>query len=438
MNNPRESHRNGGFSPSLDRALTASRSAHLRHFANLFPSGAEPMDLIEGQGIRAGGFSAVTDSNWLTMAYCALLSPNRHRLPARCGCVQADLRAVDRQDAASPKFGCIGATVSRGGSIFKRASQLRLCRAVGPRHSRQHHVQRVPPVDGADVPLSVRTTTAMRSLVRLTLRFWSYFLGRRGKSASSMTRSRSTRISTGRWSRADIWASPANRIAPSRSAISRRSSASGSTTLVYGGSIATDVVSGYEQAWKDFGRIGDNGHYKHYARSGHQGRAAETSARPCGVDAWCGSADEHVEPGFSCTRITPGQAKDFLKSGPDGAFLGDRRRAPPLVMGQTIVSDSCDFSDGWPHGLPKWATTRRLARPAQARRSAYVAKLEQTAVCITHATTAATDADGNRHHDRTDVRQRAGGVRKAERSRRPVAVSTNETLGRVRASPSQP
>lgn len=31
--------------------------------------------------------------------------------------------------------------------------------------------------------------------------------------------------------------------------------------LVYGGSIAEEVVRGYEQAWKDFGRIGENGHY---------------------------------------------------------------------------------------------------------------------------------------------------------------------------------
>ena len=44
------------------------------------------------------------------------------------------------------------------------------------------------------------------------------------------------------------------------------------------------------------------------------------------------------------------QAKDFLKSGPDGEFsviAGER----PLVMGQTIVSDSCDF--GW---MAAWAS----------------------------------------------------------------------------------
>ena len=58
--------------------------------------------------------------------------------------------------------------------------------------------------------------------------------------------------------------------------------------LVYGGSIAEEVVRGYEQAWKDFGRIGENGHYN-IMMSQDTKAVRQNIGRAPWVDAWCGA-----------------------------------------------------------------------------------------------------------------------------------------------------
>jgi hypothetical protein len=109
------------------------------------------------------------------------------------------------------------------------------------------------------------------------------------------------------------------------------------------------------------------------------------------VDAWCGALMNMWNRDFVHAHYA-GQAKDFLKSGPDGAFsviAGER----PLVMGQTIVSDSCDF--GW---MAAWAsemgddtTLRGLLKHADR----HMSPSWSNGGLYYPRNDAATDADGN-------------------------------------------
>ena len=118
--------------------------------------------------------------------------------------------------------------------------------------------------------------------------------------------------------------------------------------LVHGGSRAEEVTRGYEQAWKDFGRIGENGHYNIMIAQDTKVVRANLGKAPW-VDAWCGALMNMWNRDF-VHRHYPRQIRDLLKPGRDGALSvvsGQR----PLVMGQTIVADDCDF--GW---VTAWAS----------------------------------------------------------------------------------
>lgn len=67
------------------------------------------------------------------------------------------------------------------------------------------------------------------------------------------------------------------------------------------------------------------------------------------VDAWCGALMNMWNRDFVHQHY-PSQISDIVKPGTDGA-LSIRVGARPLVMGQTIISDDCDF--GW---VAAWAS----------------------------------------------------------------------------------
>jgi Linalool dehydratase/isomerase len=118
--------------------------------------------------------------------------------------------------------------------------------------------------------------------------------------------------------------------------------------LVYGGAIAEEVTRGYEQAWKDFGRIGDNGHYHVMATQDTRTVRPNLGGTPW-VDAWCGVLMNMWNRDFVHAHY-PQQIRDLVKPGRDG-LLSIQTAPRPLVMGQKIVSDDCDF--GW---VAAWAS----------------------------------------------------------------------------------
>jgi hypothetical protein len=112
--------------------------------------------------------------------------------------------------------------------------------------------------------------------------------------------------------------------------------------LVNGKSTAEEVTRSYEQAWKDFGRVGDNGHY-HIMMSQDTRTVRQNTGKAPWVDAWTGALLNMWNRDFVHEHY-PHQIRDLLKPGKDGA-LSIHVPARPEVTGQRIITDDCDF--GW-------------------------------------------------------------------------------------------
>jgi len=65
--------------------------------------------------------------------------------------------------------------------------------------------------------------------------------------------------------------------------------------LLTGGSRAAEVTRGYEQAWRQFGRLGENGHYNVMLAEDNQGDPGERDEVAVGR-CLVRRPDEHVEP----------------------------------------------------------------------------------------------------------------------------------------------
>lgn len=384
MNNPRETHRNGGF-PHPSTGLDRLQIGHLRHFANLSRQAPNQWDLMKGKGYGQEDFGGYR----FPLAYMAyaLALAHRHRLPAAPGVFKPIFeRLIGKM--LLPEVWMYWRDVSRGGSIFNA-------------HLSSGYVEQWDPVIRDNIMYSayLQSMALMYHYLfdddryaqpgALTLRFWSYFWGGEEKRFVYDEKSLNAHLY---WQMVESGYLGVACEPNCTFQICNQPAILGFRLhdLVYGGSIAADVVSGYEQAWKEFGRIGDNGHYNIML-------AQDTKAvRPnigkaVWVDAWCGALMNMWNRDFVHAHYA-GQAKDFLKSGPDGAFsviAGER----PLVMGQTIVSDSCDF--GW---MAAWAsemgddtTLRGLLKHADR----HMSPSWSNGGLYYPRNDAATDADGN-------------------------------------------
>jgi hypothetical protein len=112
--------------------------------------------------------------------------------------------------------------------------------------------------------------------------------------------------------------------------------------LINAGSIAEEVTRSYERAWKDFGRIGDNGHY-HIMIAQDTKTVRQNVGKAPWVDAWTGALLNMWNREFVHEHY-PRQIRDILKSGSDDT-LSINVPVRPEVMGQRIITDDCDF--GW-------------------------------------------------------------------------------------------
>ncbi|MCP2256015.1 hypothetical protein LY13_004798 [Prauserella aidingensis] len=118
--------------------------------------------------------------------------------------------------------------------------------------------------------------------------------------------------------------------------------------VLTGGSRAEEVVTGYEQAWRDFGRLDPGGHYNMMV-SGDTRAVRPNALKAPWVDAWCGSLMNMWNRDFVCQHY-PRQLAEILVPGEDGA-LSVVFPPPMEAMGRQVVNDTCDF--GW---VAVWAS----------------------------------------------------------------------------------
>ena len=171
--------------------------------------------------------------------------------------------------------------------------------------------------------------------------------------------------------------------------------------LLTGGYRADDVVAGYEKAWADFGRLDANGHYNTMILA--DSRVVRPNEVPAPwVDAWCGALMNTWNRDFVHEHY-PRQVADFLVPGPDGT-LSVRSAPAREVMGQPVVTDTCDF--GW---VAAWASEMGDAatlRGVLAHADRYMAPTWRDGGLYYPRNDTPTDADGNR----TEIEPMTGNV----------------------------
>lgn len=161
--------------------------------------------------------------------------------------------------------------------------------------------------------------------------------------------------------------------------------------VLTGGSRAEEVVAGYEQAWRDLGRLDGNGHYNMMISEDTRAVRPNALTAPW-VDAWCGALMNTWNGDFVREHY-PRQLGELVVPGRDGAL--SVVFPPPMdVMGRRVVNDTCDF--GW---VAVWAsemgdadTLRGLLTHADRHMAP---TWRDGALCYPRNDTR-TDADGNR------------------------------------------
>ena len=323
--------------------LDSVQVGHLRHFINLARHLPNQWDLMKGKGYGQEDFGGYR-FQLAYMAY-ALALTHRHRLPAAPGVFKPVFELL-MEKILLPEVWMYWRDVSRGGSIFN-------AHLAADYHEEWDPVRR----DNIMYSAYVQSMALMYDYLfddhryarpgSLTFRYWSYFWGGGEKRFEYDQKSLNDHIY---WQMVEsgflgIACEPncVFQICNQPAILGFRMH-----DLVYGGNVADEVTRSYEEAWKQFGRIGRNGHY-HVMLSQDTKTVRENVGRAPWVDAWSGALLNMWNRDFVRMHY-PEQVKDLIKPGPDGT-LSVVTSPRPLVMGQTIVSDDCDF--GW---VAAWAS----------------------------------------------------------------------------------
>ena len=319
------------------RGLDARQRGHLRHFDNLARLPENDWSLMGGRSIGQDDFGAYR-FQLAYMAYAAALT-HVHRMPSAPGLFKPLMRRIFDK-LLLPEVWLYWHNVSRGGSIFNR-------------HLSDKYQEEWNPVRRDNIMFSayVQSVALLYSYLfdddslskesSIKFKYWSYFWGGEAKEFSYDENSLNDHVY---WLMAEngFLGVPCEpncifQICNQPAILGFRLH-----DLRHGGTRAEEVVQAYEAAWRQFGRVGENGHY-------HVMLAADTKAvrpnlgRSPWVDAWCGALMNMWNRDFVRANY-PRQIEDLLHQGPDGT-LSVRPPNRPEVMGQRIVSDDCDF--GW-------------------------------------------------------------------------------------------
>ncbi|OKO89160.1 hypothetical protein AC629_07385 [Bradyrhizobium sp. NAS80.1] len=318
-------------------SLDKLQIGHIRHFDNLSRQPPNQWKLMKGKGYGQEDFGGFR-FQLAYMAY-ALALTHRHRLPAAPGVFKPVFeRLIEKM--LLPEVWMYWRDVSRGGSIFNA-------------HLAANYREEWNPVGRDNIMYSayVQSMALLYGYLfndaryaqpaALTFRFWSYFWGGEAKCFEYDQNSLNDHIY---WQMVEsgylgVACEPncVFQICNQPAILGFRMH-----DLINGGSIAEEVTRSYEQAWKDFGRIGDNGHY-HIMMAQDTKAVRQNIGKAPWVDAWTGALLNMWNRDFVHAHY-PRQIRDFLKPGVDGA-LSINVPARPEVMGQRIVTDDCDF--GW-------------------------------------------------------------------------------------------
>ena len=324
----------GGFAA---KGLDRLQRGHLRHFDNLSRQPQNDWSLMKGRSTGQDDFGGYR----FQLAYMmyALALAHMHRAPAAPGLFKPIFERLFEK-LLLPEVWMYWRDVSQGGSIFNA-------------HLSDTYREEWNPVRRDNIMYSAYVQSCAllyHYLFRddryarpgsIAFRHWSYFWGGEPKSFEYDERSLNEHVY---WLMAESGflgvACEPNCIFQ----ICNQPAILGFRLhdLVYGGSRAAEVVRSYEAAWADFGRTGDDGHFVVMLSADTHAVRPNRLLSPW-VDAWTGALMNMWNRDF-VRAAYPAQAADLIVDAGDGT-MAPRIPERPEVMGQSIVSDDCDF--GW-------------------------------------------------------------------------------------------
>lgn len=326
-----------------DDMLTPQQLGHLRHFENLSLQLPNDWSLMKGIGTGQEDFGAYR-FQLAYMAY-ALAITHVHRLPAAPGVFQPIIERLIGK-LLLPETWLYWRDVSRGGSIFNA-------------HLQDRYQEEWDPVARDNIMYSayVQSLTLLYNVLfdddryarpgAITFEHWSYFWGGDGHRFEYDQHTLNEHLY---WKMVESGylgvACEPNCIFQ----ICNQPAILGFRMhdLLTGADRASEVTHGYEQAWQQFGRVGDNGHY-HVMVSEDTRTVRSNVAQAPWVDAWCGALMNMWNGEFVRSHY-PRQLADLLLRQPDGSLSVKSAPRPP-VHGHVVVNDDSDF--GW---VAAWAS----------------------------------------------------------------------------------
>ena len=344
-----------------DATLTPQQVGHLRHVENLSLQPVNDWSLMKGIGTGQDDFGAYR-FQLAYMAY-ALAITHVHRLPAAPGVFKPIFERLVAK-LLLPESWLYWRDVSRGGSIFNA-------------HLSDQYREEWNPVLHDNIMYSayVQSLTLLYNVLfdddryaqpgAITFEHWSYFWGGDGHRFDYDQNTLNEHLY---WKMVESGylgvACEPNCIFQ----ICNQPAILGFRMhdLLTGGDRASEVTRGYERAWQQFGRVGDNGHY-HVMLAEDTHAVRPNVAQAPWVDAWCGALMNLWNGDFVRAHY-PQQLADLVLHEPDGT-LSVRTAPRPPVQGHVVLNDDSDF--GW---VAAWAsemgdeeTLRGLLRHADRR-----------------------------------------------------------------------
>jgi hypothetical protein len=376
--------------------LNREQLGHLRHWDNLSRQLPHDWSLMQGKGVGEDDFG----SHRFQLAYMiyGLALAHRHRLPAAPGLFRPMIqRLIDK--LLMPDVWMYWRDSSRGGSVFNAHLSDRYHEEWNP-VARDNIMYSAYVQSCALLHDHLFADTRYAEPGSLTFEHWSFFWGGEGKRFQYDRDSLNEHLY---WQMVEngyigIACEPncVFQICNQPAILGFRLH-----DLITGGNRAEDVVAGYQQAWADFGRLDESGHYNIMLFEDSKAVAPNVMQEPW-VDAWCGALMNTWNREFVRENY-PRQIADFLVPGPDGT-IGVRTPPPMEIMGNTLTNDTCDF--GW---VAVWASEmgdQHTLDGLLAHSDRFMAPTWRDSGLYYPRNDTPTDEDGNR----TDVEPMTGNV----------------------------
>ncbi|HZZ52093.1 MAG TPA: hypothetical protein VFE65_34790 [Pseudonocardia sp.] len=323
--------------------LSREQLGHLRHFDNLSRRLPNDWSLMHGKGQGQDDFGSYR----FQLAYLtyALAITHRHRLPAAPGYFRPMMERVIEK-ILEPDVWLYWRDVSQGGSVFNA-------------HLSDQLHEEWDPVAKDNIMYSayLQSMAHLYSYLfdddryakpdSLTFRYWSFFWGgperRFGYDQNSLSELIYRQIVDSGYIGVACEPNCVFQICNQPAIFGFRMQ-----DLHSGSDRAAEVVREYQRAWERHGRLDERGHYNMMISADSREVRPNEALAPW-VDAWCGALMNTWNREFVRANY-PRQVEEFLVPGSGGAL--SVRSAPALqVMGQQVVSDTCDF--GW---VAAWAS----------------------------------------------------------------------------------